>query len=216
MMAAEAINFLIVLFGVTVLLISLVSRIESFIKILAFQGFLLFLIVAAGLGEIHPLDFSVLFVETVAVKTVLIPLFLIRIIRRNEIYREVEPNISHFNSLLVATVLTAFGLFLAWWSLGAAQGIKSLHFGISISTLLVGLYIIVSRKKIITHVLGYVVIENGIFLLSLSVAGTMPRIVELGLLLDLFLVVYLFGIFVSRIRSTYDEIDIGTLTDLKD
>jgi hydrogenase-4 component E len=212
----ETINFLIVLFGVTVLLISLVSRIESFIKILSFQGFLLFLIVAAGLGEIRPLDFGVLFVETVAVKTVLIPLFLLRIVRHNEIYREVEPGISHFNSLLVATFLTAFGLFMAWWSLGAAQGIKPLHFGISVSTLLVGLFVIISRKKIITHVLGYVVIENGIFLLSLSVAATLPRVVEFGILLDLFLVVYIFGIFVNRIRSTYDEIDIGTLTDLRD
>lgn len=212
----QTMNFLTVIFGATVLFLSLTGRIESFVKILAFQGFLLFLMVAAELEDIRALDSVVLIIETLAVKTVLIPLFLMRLVRRNEIYREFEPTISLFNSLLIATLLTAFGLFAAWWSLGAAPGIKPLHFGISVSTLLVGLFIIMSRKKIITHVLGYVAIENGIFLLSLSVASTMPVVVELGMLLDLFLVVYLFGMFVARIRSTYDEIDIGTLTDLRD
>lgn len=209
-------NFLTVLFGITVLSLSLTSRIESFIKILAFQGILLFLMIAAGLNGIRLPDFSLLFFETVIVKTILIPLFLMRIIRRNEIYREFEPTMSLFNSLLVATALTAFGLLAAYWSIGTAEGIRPLHFGVSVSTLLVGLFIIVSRKKIITHVLGYIAIENGIFLLSLSVASTMPVVVELGMLLDLFLVVYLFGMFLNRIHSTYAEVDITALTDLHD
>jgi len=204
------------MFGVTTLFISVSSRIEAFIKMLALQGILLFAIIAVDFQKIDLFDFSLLTIETVAVKTILIPIFLIRIMRKNEIFRVVEPYISNFYSLLISTLIFAFGFLIAYLSMDFAKGIKPLHFGTSISAILVGLFIFMTRKKIFTHVLGYVVIENGIFLLSLSIAEKMPLIVDLGILLDLFMLIFILGMFVNKIQTAYDETDIDKLTSLKD
>jgi hydrogenase-4 component E len=67
--------------------------------------------------------------------------------------------------------------------------------------MLAAMFIIVNRKKVITHVLGYMIFENGIFLLSLSMAGEMPIIVDLGVMLDLFVGIFLLGIFVNAIHQ---------------
>ena len=96
------------------------------------------------------------------------------------------------------------------------MGVNAVYLGAAISAVITGLFIIVSRKKIITHVMGFVMMENGIFLLSLSVSGEMPFIVNFGVLLDLFIAVFLLGLFISRINSTFDELEIDSLSELKD
>ena len=78
------------------------------------------------------------------------------------------------------------------------------------------LFLIVNRKTIITHILCYMMLENGIFLLSLSVANELPLLVNLGVLLDLFVGVYLFVIFFNKIQEMYDGSHIDDLTELKD
>ncbi|MBK9735812.1 MAG: hypothetical protein IPO92_12915 [Saprospiraceae bacterium] len=86
----------------------------------------------------------------------------------------------------------------------------------SLSTLFTGLYVIVTRRKIITHVLGYLIIENGVFILSLAVGNEMPLLVNLGILLDIFASVLLLGIFVNKIGDEMKDMDVGLLTSLKD
>lgn len=162
------------------------------------------------------LNFLFLSLETLGFKTLFMPIFLTKTVRKNEIYREVGPYRPHFFSLVLATLIFAFGFFVAYWSLTVSKDIKPLFFGISISTMITGLFIIISRKKVITHVIGYMTFENGIFLLSLSVAKEMPLIVNLGVLLDVFLGVFLFGMFITRIESIYEDGHIDLLSDLKD
>jgi len=207
---------LIILFGVSILYLSMTSRIEAYIKILAFQGFLLFMMVLLGLETNHWLNFIFLSLETLGFKTIFMPLFLTKLVRKNEIYRETGPYRSHFFSLALATLIFAFGFFVAYWSVTVSKDIKPLFFGVSISTMITGLIIIISRKKVITHVIGYMTLENGIFLLSLSAAKEMPLIVNLGVLLDVFLAVFLFGMFINRIETIYEDGHIDRLSDLKD
>lgn len=209
-------HFLIIFFGVTMLLVSTTSRIEAYIRALSAQGFFLFLIICMDYEKLSLATFSFLAAETLLFKAVLIPRFLMRIVRRNGMLREIEPYIPNFYSLVIASVFFAFGFYISYWSIGFAQGIKPLFFGISVSTMITSLFIIVSRKKIITHVMGYMMLENGIFLLSLSVAKEMPLIVNLGVLLDVFVGIFLLGLFVTRIQSSFDEIDVDALTSLKD
>ena len=82
--------------------------------------------------------------------------------------------------------------------------------------MITGLFVIMTRKKIITHVMGYMMLENGIFLLSLSIAREMPFIVNLGMLLDIFIAVFLLAVIVNRIKSTVEEATVDKLTELKD
>jgi hydrogenase-4 component E len=209
-------NILIILLGTTMLYVSAVSRVEAYVKTLAFQGFILFLLVIFDIKEINWLNIAFLILETLVIKTFAIPYFLLTVIRKNEIDREIEPYISQFYSLLISSGIFIFGFIVAFWSARTGSEIKPLYFGISVVMIILSLFLIVNRKRIITHILCYMMLENGIFLLSLSVANELPMLVNLGVLLDLFVVVYLFAIFFNKIHEIYDGSHVDVLTDLKD
>lgn len=209
-------DVLIILLGTSMLYVFAASRIEAYIKILALQGLLLFLLVVIDLHEINWLNIAFLILETLIVKTIVIPLFLLRVIRRNEIDREIDPSVPQFYSLMLASLIFIFGFVVAFWAARVEPGIRPLYFGVSIVLIIASLFLIVTRKRIITHILCYMMLENGIFLLSLSVANEMPMLVNLGVLLDLFVVIFLLVIFFNKIQSMYDGSHIDVLTQLKD
>ncbi|MGL4370125.1 MAG: NADH-quinone oxidoreductase subunit K, partial [Spirochaetota bacterium] len=91
-----------------------------------------------------------------------------------------------------------------------------LQFGVAISTMITGMFIIITRRKLITHIMGYMIIENGIFLLTLSAAKEMPVIVSLGVSLDIFVGVLMTGLFITKIKSNFEDEDIDSLSNLKD
>lgn len=198
-------EILIIVFCITMLIIAAVSRIEEYIKMVAVQGFILFLMSVVDFGNVDRVHFVIMTLETLGLKTVLLPLLLGWIVRRNDLNREIEPYISNFFSVLITTGIYVAGLLISWWVSGAATDIRPLQFGLSIATMLAAMFIIVNRKKVITHVLGYMILENGIFLLSLSMAREMPIIVNLGVFLDLFVGIFLIGVFVNKIHEKESE-----------
>jgi hydrogenase-4 component E len=210
------INYFIILFGVMALISSATNRIQTYIKILSFQGFILFLLILGKFSDTTLLQFAFLVVETLVVKTFLVPYLLLRTAEKNQLFREKAGYISNFYSLLITSVIFAAGLFAAYWPSKAITSIHPIYFGISISTILTGLFIILIRRKIITHLIAYIVIENGIFLLSLAVLKEMPLIVNIGVLLELFVVVFLFRFFLDRIRISFKQITVDRLSNLKD
>jgi hydrogenase-4 component E len=209
-------DILIILLGTTMLYVFAVSRIEAYVKTLALQGFLLFLLVIIDIQEINWFNIAFLSIETLVIKAVVIPYFLLSVIRKNEIAREVEPYITQFYSLMFASAIFIFGFVAAFWAAKTNAGIKPLYFGVSIMLIVSSLFLIINRKTIITHILCYMMVENGIFLLSLSVANDLPLLVNLGVLLDLFVGIYLFVIFFNKIQEMYDGSHIDELTELKD
>lgn len=198
-------EILMILFCVTMLVIAAVSLIEEYIRMLAFQGFILFLMSIIDFGNLNRSDFFIMVFETLGLKTIIMPLVLRQIVRKNDVNRELEPHISNFFSILITTIIYVAGLLIAFWVSAAAPEIRPLHFGLSLATMLAALFIIVNRKKVITHVLGFMILENGIFLLSLSMAREMPIIVNMGVLLDLFVGIFLLGIFVNKIHEKENE-----------
>jgi len=140
-------HILIILFGVTMLLVSTSSRIEAYIKALGVQGFILFLLVMIESGRLTAANLAFLVAETLAFKTVLIPWFLTRIVRRSGVHRDVEPSIPNFYSLVITSAIFAFGFYLSYGSIQAGSGVKPLYFGISFSAMITGLFIIMTRKR---------------------------------------------------------------------
>jgi hydrogenase-4 component E len=210
------IHFLVVLFAVSLLYISISGRMEAYVKVLFMQGLIIFLVVTLEAAVLNSINYIFLMVETLGFKTIIIPLILFKAIRKMDVRREVEPYMMSFHSLVITTMIMIFSFVLAFLSVKYSSEIKPLYFGVSISTILIGLYIIMSRKKIITHIVGFIVLENGIFLLSLSIAGEMPLVVNMGVLLDIFIGIFLLVIMLKRIHSTFEEIHIDQLTDLTD
>jgi len=194
-------DFLIILFSISMLLIASTPRIETYIKFISIQGFLLFLMSIIDYKEMSFFNMTILTLETLGVKTLIMPLFLIRIVRKNEIYKEVEPNFNNYYSLVITGAIYGLGFLIVYMSFGIAKDIKPLQFGLSISTMLAALFMIVNKKKIVSQILGYMIFENGIFLLSLALAKEMPIIVDLGILLDLFIGIFMLGLFVNKFQN---------------
>lgn len=209
-------GILIILFGTTMLYICAASRIEAFVKTLALQGLLLFLLIMIDVHELNWLNIAFLSLETLIMKAIVIPYFLLRVIRRHEIGREVAPDVSQLFPLQIASIIFISGFLTAYWAAGTGIVVQPLYFGMSISVIVTSLLLIVRRKRIITHILCYMTLENGIFLLSLSVANEMPLLINLGVLLDLFVAIYLLVIFFNMIQAMFDGNNIDALTELKD
>ncbi|PIZ07477.1 MAG: hypothetical protein COY56_08780 [Flavobacteriaceae bacterium CG_4_10_14_0_8_um_filter_34_31] len=194
--------------------LSIANRLMSYVKIIAFQGILLFGVSFIELGEMNPLNLTFILLETVIFKTLAVPLFLNYVINRNAITREAEPYVPNFISLIIVTSIVV-STFLLSNTIEDSQ-LNKVYFVAALSALFTGLYIIGTRKKILTHVMGFLVIENGVFILSLAVGNEMPLLVNTGILLDLFITVLLLGIFVNKIGDVLGGGDVDQLRNLKD
>jgi hydrogenase-4 component E len=207
-------NVLLIIFIISLFYVAIANRIITYVRVLALQGFILFGVTFLQLQEIQTWNLVLILLETIVFKALAVPIFLGYLIKRNRITRESEPYLPHFISLIIVTVIVVITVLLA-------NSIKDTHldkifFIVSLSTLFTGLYFIASRKKIITHVMGYLVIENGVFVLSLAVGNEMPNLVNLGIMLDVFASVLILGIFLNKIGDVFKNADVDQLSNLKD
>jgi hydrogenase-4 component E len=207
-------NVLLIIFIISLLYVSIANRIITYVRVLALQGFILFGVTFMELQEIQTWNLVIILLETIVFKAIAVPYFLSYLIRRNNITRETEPYLPHFVSLVIITLIVVITVILA-------NSIKDTHldkifFIVSLSTLFTGLYFIASRKKIITHVMGYLMIENGVFVLSLAVGNEMPNLVNLGIMLDVFASVLILGIFLNKIGDVFKDVNVDQLSNLKD
>jgi hydrogenase-4 component E len=207
-------NVLLIIFIISLLYVSIANRIITYVRVLALQGFILFGVTFLQLQEIQTWNLVLILLETIIFKALAVPIFLGYLINRNKITRETEPYLPHFISLIIITMIIVITVLLA-------NSIEDTHldkifFIVSLSTLFTGLYFIASRKKIITHVMGYLMIENGVFVLSLAVGNEMPNLVNLGIMLDVFASVLILGIFLNKIGDVFKDADVDQLRNLKD
>lgn len=207
-------NVLLIIFIISLLYVSIANRIITYVRVLALQGFILFGVTFMQLQDIQTWNLVLILLETIVFKAIAVPVFLGYLIKRNKMTRETEPYLPHFISLIIVTTIVVITVLLA-------NSIQDTHldkifFIVSLSTLFTGLYFIASRKKIVTHVMGYLMIENGVFVLSLAVGNEMPNLVNLGIMLDVFASVLILGIFLNKIGDVFKAADVDQLSNLKD
>lgn len=207
-------NVLLIIFIISLLYVSIANRIITYVRVLALQGFILFGVTFMQLQDIQTWNLILILLETIVFKAIAVPIFLGYLIKRNKMTRETEPYLPHFISLIIVTTIVVITVLLA-------NSIQDTHldkifFIVSLSTLFTGLYFIASRKKIVTHVMGYLMIENGVFVLSLAVGNEMPNLVNLGIMLDVFASVLILGIFLNKIGDVFKAADVDQLSNLKD
>ena len=153
---------------------------------------------------------------TVALKGVLIPGMLNRAMRDAAIRREVEPIVGFIPSLLLGGVGTGAALLFANTLPLAPQHVGSLLVSASLSTVLTGFLLLTTRRKAITQVTGYLILENGVFIMGLLLVEAMPFLVELGVLLDLLVAIFVMGIIINHINREFSSLDTARLTALKE
>lgn len=207
-------NLLIIIFLMSLFYIAISGRLFVCINMLIVQGLLLFGVAFLSLQEINIINLLVVLIETLLFKALIVPYYIKKMVQKNKIKREILPFISGFSSLLVVSVLIILSFILGFY-LQNAQ-LKIIFVTVAFSGIMTGLFLIVSRKEIIQHIIGYIVLENGIVLLSFSLGNETPMAVNAGILLDILISVLLFGLFMNRIGKTYKNIDIDQLNKLAD
>ena len=207
-------NILLITFVISLIYLGVANRLSSYITTLAFQGIILFGVAFIELIEINWINLVLVLMETIIFKTIAIPYFLNYLIQKNKIPREAEPFLPDFVSIVIITAII-LGSFLLSNTIHDPN-LRKIFFVVALSTLFTGLYIIVTRRKIITHVMGFLVIENGVFVLSIAVGNEMPMLVNIGIMLDIFASVFLLGIFVNKIGDVMKEQDVEQLSNLRD
>ncbi|MGE5268853.1 MAG: NADH-quinone oxidoreductase subunit K [Thiohalocapsa sp.] len=191
------------------------SRVGACIRWLSFQGIVLGLVPLLLHDDGPGLRAILLASANVALKGVVFPWLLLRIRARADFSREVDPFIGYIASILFG--ILALGLSV-WLALAMKPALARAPFSLlesSIFLILVGLFLIVGRKKALMQVIGYLVLENGIFLFGVITVAQTPLLVELGVLLDAFVGVFVMGIAVFHINREFGSMDVDRLTALR-
>jgi len=208
------ISVLLITFLITLFYMAIANRLLTYIKVLSLQGVLLFFVVFIQLNEINTLNLVLILLETIIFKSLAVPIFLAYLLKRNNITREAEPFLPNFVSLVITTCIVVITILIS--NTIDDPHLDKIFFVVALSTLFFGLYLIATRRKIITHVMGYMVIENGVFVLSLAIGNEMPMLVNMGIMLDIFASVLILGIFLNRIGDVFKDVDVDQLSNLKD
>ena len=153
---------------------------------------------------------------SIALKVIVIPGFLFYIINKIKIKEDVESFINYTMSLFIACGL----ILIAYYSTQSILTFENVFMRhclpVSLAITLLGFFVMISRKKAITQILGLLAMEDGLFFAALSTSYGMPLVVELGVFFDILVSVIIMGIYVYRIKETFDTIDTDTLRELRE
>ncbi len=188
-----------------------VFRIQSILLAAVAAVFSLYYILAEGRFE----GVVIIFLITVALKVIYIPYMLKKVFAKVE-YR-IEKDF--FLNIPILMIICCGVVVFTWF---VVSRIPELSYGYNgsflvqaTSVVLMGLFFMLSRKKALGQIIGFLVIENGMFLAAMLLTSGMPMIVEFGIFFDLLTAVLIMGVFVFKINETFDHIDINKLRKLR-
>jgi hydrogenase-4 component E len=192
-----------------------VSRLRGVINAVALQGILLGILPLFVHDHVTFRDF-LLFAVTVILKGFVIPKFLYHAMREAQILHEVKPAVGFMASLLLGALGTGVAIAFSH-SLPLAEAHADLLLvPASLATAWTGCLMLTTRKKAIMQVLGYLLLENGIFIFGLLLLKAVPFLVEVGVLLDLFTAVFVMGIIIHHISREFGSESTENLSELKE
>lgn len=191
------------------------DRLSSCIRIIAMQGVLLG-VLPALMAPAPSFHLAAITVGTIAIKAVILPRVLLWAIREAATRRELEPSIGYLDSVLLGVAAVAVAFAVATRLPPTAGLGLPLLVPVSLATLMMGFLVLTTRRKALSQVLGYLVLENGVFLFGLTLAHGLPLLVELGVLLDVFVGVLIMGLVVFQINRELESLDSRRLTELRD
>jgi len=200
---------LIIVFAITLIYLSMTERFPIYAGLIGFQGVLLF---ALSFLELHTITLATLLfvtIETLVSKVIVVPYLLFRIIDKIGEARVHDKSLPGFYSLIFITLGLLLSIVISF-SMNTTPA-TVIYFIVAFFAVYTGMFMIISHKKIFSHLVGFLVIENAVLLLSLAIGSQMPMLINIGILLDIFVSVLILGIFVMKLKQSANE-----LTMLKD
>ena len=205
---------LIILYVITLVYMSVTERFRTYARIIGLQGWILLFVALLRLHAINIPEMLFIVTETLVFKAVIVPMLLYRVIRRNKIDRIAGAGASQFSSLLGSMTALAASITITY--LVADNSIDMIFFGAALYALLSGLILITRRKRIFAHMVGFLIIENGVFLFSMAIGVEMPILINIAILLDILISVLMLGMFITRLGERLHADDADALTRIKD
>jgi hydrogenase-4 component E len=191
-------------------------RVLSLINLFAMQGFSLALstaIVAYGTHQTHLYWSAGL---TLVLKVLLLPWLLHRLIRQLDVRWDVERLINIPTTMLLGIVLVVFSFNLALPISQLSHTVTRATLGIAMASVMLSFLMMITRRKAIPQVVGFLAMENGLFFAATSATYGMPMVVELGIALDVLVGMIILGVFFFQIREQFDSLDLKHLEKLKE
>jgi len=190
------------------------ARLVACIRIVAIQGALLALLPPLTYGlSFHSILLSV---GAFSFKGVIIPWLLQRAVREVRIRREVEPIIGFVPTLILGALATSGAFLFADFLPLVSEHQGGLYVPVALATMFTGFLLLITRRKAITQVLGYLMLENGIFIIGVLLSDALPLMVEGGVLLDLLVGVFVMGIVLNQINREFSTLNTERLSALKE
>jgi hydrogenase-4 component E len=212
--AGQAISSSAVLIFLTLLLLASSRRLSTCVSLFAMQS----AVIAAQVLAIAYLHRSVeafaIGAMVVLIKAIAIPFALFHLIERLHTSRDVNASISPASSVFITVVLIVIS-FSAVQSYAKDLNVARDPLAAAVAIILTGCFLMTSRNKALMQILGLLVLENGIFMAALTTTFGMPLVIEIGIVFDLVMGVFLMGIFTFRIRETFDHLDVSKMRKLR-
>lgn len=190
------------------------ARLVACIRIVAVQGALLAMLPILT----HGISFHSVLLSAGALifKGALIPWLLLRAVREVRIRREMEPLVGFVPTLFLGALATAGAFLFADFLPLVSEHHEGLYVPVALATMFTGFLLLITRRKAITQVLGYLMLENGIFIIGVLLSEALPLMVEGGVLLDLLVGVFVMGIVLNQINREFSSLNTERLSALKE
>ncbi len=212
--AAKALASSAVFLFMTVLLIAAARRISTCIVMFSAQSAVLALQVLAIAHVRHSKEAYAIAALVLIVKAAAIPYALFRIVDALKAPHDVSASTTSSQSVFIAAGLILLSFF-AVQPYAGVLGVDEAMLAAAVALILTGGFVMISRKKALMQVIGLLVLDNGIFLAALTTTFGMPLVIEIGVVFDLLMGVFLMGLFVFRIRDTFEHLDVSKLRRLR-
>lgn len=206
----------LILVALTNLAMTGLSSLGTCIRVMAIQGVVLGFLTVGVRHDAVSAHTAVLVLGVMILKGLVFPRLLLRGVRQANVRREVEPFIGFTLSLLIGTLSLPAAIWLGSRLPAIDPTVSPLVVPVAFHAILIGLFLIVSRKKAVTQVLGYLGLENGIYIFGITLVKEATILIDLGVLLDIFVAVFVMGIAIFHISREFDHIDTDRLSTLKE
>ncbi len=191
------------------------SRVLVLIKLLAFQGIVVSLL-PFFIGHDMSSGGALFTLATLLIRGIVIPLSIWIAVRKGAIQREVGPIVGYHASIFCGLAVIIAATYLsARLNIGSVSGCK-LMASAAIALLVTGMFLLMARRNAIVMVIGYIMMENGIYLVGSGLSATARHIVEFGILLDVLAGVMIMAVILRNIKQTFDDVNTALLRTLKD
>ena len=198
----------------TLIYLSIAERFRNYASLIAVQGWLLLGIALLQLHTLDWIELSFIILETLIFKALIVPAILMRVIRQTKINRISSTGASQFNSLMLSITAMVISALTTYYV--ADSSIHMVFCGVALFAMLSGLILIVLRSRIFTHMVGFLVIENGVFLFSMAIGVEMPLLINMAIMLDILMSVLMLGLFMTKVDDQIHTDDSDSLTHVKD